>query len=119
MTQLWNVTYTWRLRELMAANGMHATSDIIKPLTEHGISLSTSQAHRLVTGTPERLNLAVLAALCHILGVTPDELIDTDTQLIGAKLRSVGTTGEKPRRTPKSPIIRPVRAQIDLPDDQQ
>lgn len=118
MTQLWNVTYTWRLRELMARDGMHATSDIIGPLAEHGITLSTSQAHRLVTGTPERLNLSVLAALCHILAVSPDELIDTDTQLIGTRLRAVGTTGEKPRRTPKAPVIRPVRAQVHRPDDQ-
>ena len=115
--QLWNVTYTWRLRELMARDGMHATTDIIVPLAEHGITLSTSQAHRLVTGTPDRLNLTVLAALYHILGVTPDELIDTNTQLIGTRLRAVGTAGDKPRRTPKTPIIRPVRAQIDPADD--
>jgi Cro/C1-type HTH DNA-binding domain len=33
--------------------------------------------HRLVSGTPERLSLAVLAALCDILDVTPAELIAT------------------------------------------
>ena len=36
-----------------------------------GISLSASQVHRLVTGTPGRLSLPVLAALCDILDVTP------------------------------------------------
>lgn len=117
MTQLWNVTYTWRLREAMAHNGLYATSDIIKPLAEHGITMSSSQAYRLVTGTPDRLNLTVLSALCHILGVTPDELIDTDTHLIGNKLHAVGAPDEHPRRTSKSPTIRPVRAQIDQDND--
>jgi DNA-binding Xre family transcriptional regulator len=44
-------------------------------LAERGIELFASQVHRLVTGTPERLSLQVLAALCDILEVTPDELI--------------------------------------------
>lgn len=116
--QFWNATYTWRLREVMAANGMYATSDIIPHLAEHGITMSTSQAHRLVTGTPDRLNLTVLAALCHILGVTTDELIDTQAHLLGVKPRAVGDTNH-PRRTAKTPAIRPVRAQITpaLEDD--
>ena len=113
MAQFWQVSYTWRLREVMAANGMYATSDIIPHLAEHGITMSTSQAHRLVTGTPDRLNLSVLAALCHILGVTTDELIDTTTHLIGVKPRAVGDTERHPRRARNAPAIRPVRAVIN------
>jgi DNA-binding Xre family transcriptional regulator len=112
MAQFWRVSYTWRLREVMAANGMYATSDIIPHLTEHGITMSTSQAHRLVTGTPDRLNLTVLAALCHILGVTTDELIDTSAHLVGVKRRAVGDTERHPRRSRNGPVIRPVRAEI-------
>ena len=69
------VSYTWRLRQVMAEAGMFATTDLIEPLAERGVVLSTSQVHRLVTSPPERLNLAVLAALCDILGTEPGELI--------------------------------------------
>jgi len=112
MAAFWRVSYTWRLRQVMAANGMYATSDIIPHLAEHGITISTSQAHRLVTGTPDRLNLAVLAALCHILGVTTDELIDTTAHLVGVKPRAVGETEGHPRRARNGPVIRPVPAVI-------
>lgn len=112
MAQLWNVTYQWRLREVMAANGMHATSDILPHLAEHGITISTSQAHRLVTGRPDRLNLTVLSALCHILGVTADELIPMSTALTGVRPRAVGDTAEQPRRTGAGPVVRPVRATV-------
>jgi DNA-binding Xre family transcriptional regulator len=67
--------YRWRLRELMAQRGMFATTQLRPLLAERGIGLSTSQVHRLVTGTPQRLSLPVLAALCDVLGVTPTELI--------------------------------------------
>lgn len=72
-----NVSYQWRLREVMAAHGMFATTDLVPPLTDRGITLSASQVHRLVTGTPERLSLPVLAALCDIFEVTPADLIRT------------------------------------------
>ena len=49
-------------------------------LANRGITLSVSQVHRLVTGTPERLSLPVLAALCDILQVTPDDLITVTAQ---------------------------------------
>ena len=46
-----NVSYQWRLREVMAAHGMFATTDLVPLLSERGIELSASQVHRLVTGT--------------------------------------------------------------------
>lgn len=54
-----NVSYQWRLREVMAAHGMFATTDLVPLLNDRGIELSASQVHRLVTGTPERLSLPV------------------------------------------------------------
>jgi DNA-binding Xre family transcriptional regulator len=48
----------------------------VRLLAERGIDLSTSEVHRLVTGTPERLSLAVLVALCDILQVAPNDLIE-------------------------------------------
>ena len=77
MTAKRQVSYRWRLRELMAGRGMFTTSVLVPLLAERGISLSVSQVHRLVTGTPERLSLPVLAALCDILDVTPADLIVT------------------------------------------
>ena len=75
MRQRRQVSYQWRLRELMAARGMFTATELVPLLAGRGIGLSSSQAHRLVSGTPERLSLAVLAALCDILDVTPAELI--------------------------------------------
>ena len=72
------VSYRWRLRKAMADADMFTSTALAGPLAERGITLSPSQVHRLVTGTPERLNLAVLAALCDILGVSPADLITVD-----------------------------------------
>ncbi len=57
---------------------MFHTTKLVPLLHERGIQLSGSQVHRLVTGTPERLSLPVLAALCDALEVTPADLIVTD-----------------------------------------
>ena len=71
------IDYRWRLREIMATRGLFATTNLLPLLAERGITLSASQVHRLVTGTPERLSLLVLAALCDLLDVTPNDLIET------------------------------------------
>ncbi|GAA0575538.1 MULTISPECIES: helix-turn-helix domain-containing protein [Streptomyces] len=83
------VSYQWRLRELMATAGMFTTSELAPPLAERGINLSLSQVHRLVTGTPERLSLPVLAALCDIFECTPTDLIATKAE--NATIRKVAT----------------------------
>jgi DNA-binding Xre family transcriptional regulator len=69
------IDYEWRLRVLMAENGMFRAIDLIPRLREHGIRLSDSQVFRLVTGRPERLNLRLLMVLCEILGCEPGELV--------------------------------------------
>lgn len=89
MTIKRQVSYRWRLRELMGARGMFTTSELVPLLAERGIKLSASQVHRLVTGTPERLSLPVLAALCDIFEVTPADLIATKAETIEA--RKAGT----------------------------
>ena len=70
------MTIRWNLRKVMADQGMFATSDLVPLLAERGVSLSREQVYRLVTQTPERLNMAVLAALCDALGVGVTELIE-------------------------------------------
>ncbi len=69
------VDYEWRLRVLMAENGMFKAIDLAPRLAEHGVRLSDSQVWRLVTGRPERLNLRLLMVLCEILGCEPGELV--------------------------------------------
>jgi DNA-binding Xre family transcriptional regulator len=88
------VSYTWNLRQLMAERGMFATTDLAPLLAERGIELHYTQVYRLVTGTPERLNMQVLAALCDILDVTPADLISTDVHEGGAqRTRRAATAG--------------------------
>jgi hypothetical protein len=51
------------------------------------------QVWRLVTQTPERLSLPVLAALCDVLEVTPADLITTHAENVTApKAVRTGTT---------------------------
>jgi len=68
--------YHWHLRQVMATRGMFATTDLIGPLAQRGIRLSSSQVYRLVTVRPERLSLKVLMALLDILDCSIDELIE-------------------------------------------
>ena len=74
------VSYQWRLREVMAAHGMFTVTELVPLLHDRSIDLSASQVHRLASGTPERLSLPVLAALCDIFSCTPAELIATKAQ---------------------------------------
>jgi len=68
--------YRWNLRQVMAARGMFATTDLIGPLAGREIKLSSSQVYRLVTERPERLSLKVLMALLDILECTMEDLIE-------------------------------------------
>jgi DNA-binding Xre family transcriptional regulator len=70
------IGYVWHLRRLMADRGMFATTDLVPLLAERGTGSSREQVYRLVTRTPERLNLTVLVALCDILGCRADDLIE-------------------------------------------
>jgi DNA-binding Xre family transcriptional regulator len=101
--------YQWHLREVMAARGMFTTTDLVPRLADRGITLSPSQVHRLVTGTPERLSLPVLAALCDILGAAPGDLITVSAQTLTAR-----KTAAAPATAARDldPALRPVRARI-------
>jgi DNA-binding Xre family transcriptional regulator len=68
--------YRWHLRQVMASRGMFATTDLIEPLAQRGIRLSSSQVYRLVTERPERLSLKVLMALLDILDCSMEDLIE-------------------------------------------
>ncbi len=68
--------YRWHLRQVMATRGMFATTDLIEPLAQRGIRLSSSQVYRLVVERPERLSLKILMALLDILDCTMQDLVE-------------------------------------------
>ena len=68
--------YRWHLRQVMATRGMFSTTDLIGPLSDRGIKLSSSQVYRLVAERPERLSLKILMALLDILDCDVADLIE-------------------------------------------
>ncbi len=82
--------YRWHLRTVMADRGMFATTDLIGPLAQRGVTLSSSQVYRLVTERPERLSLKVLMALLDILGCSMDELIEPAAAVTARTKKAVG-----------------------------
>jgi hypothetical protein len=96
--------YQWHLRQVMAGRGMFATTDLIEPLAQRGIRLSSSQVYRLVTERPERLSLKVLMALLDILDCPVQDLIEPVAAAAPArKARAAGGAeagvgGLRPRR---------------------
>ena len=68
--------YQWHLRQVMATRGMFSTTDLLGPLSDRGIKLSSSQVYRLVVDRPERLSLKILMALLDILDCDMADLIE-------------------------------------------
>ena len=97
--------YRWHLRRVMAERDMFSTTDLLAPLAERGIRLSTSQVYRLVVERPERLSLKILMALLDILDCTMEDLIEPVTAAPAKKAKvaaAAGMIGE----------LRPKRARI-------
>tara|TARA_R110002020_G_scaffold450596_1_gene664231 strand:+ start:1428 stop:1754 length:327 start_codon:yes stop_codon:yes gene_type:complete len=67
--------FEWHLRRKLAERGIYKTTELVPLLAEHGVQLSREQVYRLVTATPQRLNIEVLDALCLILDCAPNDLI--------------------------------------------
>lgn len=107
------VGYTWRLREVMAAQRIYTATELVPLLRDRGIDLSASQIHRLVSGTPERLSLQVLSALCDILACTPADLVTTTAENAGVRRAA---TGDLPTPATATEKLRPRPARI-LPEE--
>lgn len=105
----------WHVRELMAKNGMFNTSDLVGPLAERGVQLSREQVYRLVTQTPQRLNMDVLAALCDILDCGTQDLIEVKVQ--SKQVRKEVVAGSEAADAVRA--AKPVRANIRRPDGLQ
>lgn len=86
--------YRWHLRQVMATRGMFATTDLLGPLSDRGIKLSSSQVYRLVTDRPERLSLKILMALLDILGCDMADLIEPVAVAGSARKTKVAGGGE-------------------------
>ena len=93
------VGYRWHLRRRMAEQGLFQTTELVPLLAERGVRLSREQVYRLATGSPHRLNLQVLAALCDILDCRPDDLIECYRS--SGRQTSSSATGSSPRPTPR------------------
>lgn len=106
--------YRWHLRTVMAERGMFSTTDLIAPLAERGIRLSSSQVYRLVVERPERLSLKILMALLDILDCTMGDLIEPFAAPGAAKRPkkaaaaggsdAEGVGGLRPRRARIAPV---------------
>jgi len=95
--------YRWHLRRLMADKDLYAATQLRPLLAERGVALSREQVWRLVTGVPERLSLATLAALCDILDCGPGDLVEP----VAGGRRPAG-----PAAADSGPLPRPVRARV-------
>lgn len=110
--------YQWRLREVMAGRGIYTAAEMAPLLADRGITLSPVQVWRLITGTPERLSLPVLAALCDILETTPTDLIAvtatdvTTRRTATATASGTGAGSGSGGKVTDMAAIRPRRARI-------
>ena len=102
--------YRWHLRQVMATRGMFSTTDLLTPLAERGITLSSSQVYRLVVDRPERLSLKILMALLDILDATTADLIEPVAVVQPAKKKASGARGSagigqlRPKRARITPV---------------
>lgn len=105
--------YRWNLRQVMAGREMFQTTDMIGPLAQRGVHLSSSQVYRLVTERPERperLSLKVLMALLDILDCSMEELIEPIAAATPARKKKTASGGEAGVGS-----LRPKRARITRP----
>jgi len=112
------VDYTWRLAELMAARGMHNSTDLIPLLVERGIELSRPQVYRVVHRRPERVSLQMIAALCDILGCGVEDLVTvTAADVRRRKASASSQTTPRPNVVELNKAVRPRRAKVISDDD--
>jgi DNA-binding Xre family transcriptional regulator len=87
--------YRWNLRQVMASREMFQTTDLLEPLAQREIRLSSSQVYRLVTERPERLSLKILMALLDILDCTMEDLIEPVAGAAASRKKRAAGGGEQ------------------------
>jgi DNA-binding Xre family transcriptional regulator len=111
------VDYTWRLAEIMAAHGMHNSTDLMPRLAERGIQLSRPQVYRVVYQRPERMSLHLLAALCDIFGCGVEDLLTVTATVVRRKKAASSTSSAAPNVVELNKSVRPRRARVIRDDD--
>lgn len=104
------IAMQWNLRQVMASRAIYQTSELVPMLAERGVNLSREHVYRLVTKTPQRLNMEILAALCDILDCEPNDLLQPVAETV-----SVAKTGTE--TGPGIGALRPIRAKIRRPHE--
>lgn len=103
------VDYRWHLRLRMAERGMFATTELGPLLAQRGVKLSREQVYRLVAGTPERLSLHTLAALCDILECSPSDIVEVVIEAKSSAKRGSATKSAPKQKIRPKPRTRNVR----------
>jgi DNA-binding Xre family transcriptional regulator len=106
-----HISMQWNLRQVMATRAIYQTSELVPKLAERGVTLSREHVYRLVTKTPQRLNMDVLAALCDILACEPNDLLQPVVDTV-----KVAKTGTEPTG-PSIGDLRPIPAKIRRPHE--
>ena len=102
----------WNLRQVMATRALYQTSELVPLLAERGVHLSREHVYRLVTRTPQRLNVEVLAALCDALDCEPNDLLSPT--VVEEEAARTGTADAGPGVGD----LRPIRARVRRPGEQ-
>lgn len=110
------VDYTWRLAELMAARGMHNSTELIPLLNERGIQLSRPQVYRIVHQRPERVSLQLISALCDIMQCSVDDLVTVTAVDVRRRRAASAAASKDPNVLDLNKAVRPRRARV-LDDD--
>lgn len=105
MAEIKRLGYTWNLRQVMAKHNLWKSTELRPLLRDRGINLSDAQIYRLVSGTPERVSISVLVALCDIFDCALGDLIVSRVELRAAKSANAPTD----LHDPADPIARRIR----------
>ena len=111
------VTMQWNLRQVMADRGLFQTSELLPLLADRGIQVSREHVYRLVTRTPQRINIDILAALCDALDCDPGDLLTLIVETATAVRTGTDNTTGLADRGPRLGGIRPVRTSLRRPTD--
>lgn len=109
-----HLTMQWNLRQVMADRGLFQTSELVPLLADRDIHISREHIYRLVTKTPQRVTLDIVAALCDALACSPADLM---TPVVVDTLAKTGSEDRGQDRGPKLGAIRPVRAKVRRPTE--
>jgi len=96
----------WRLREVMAERGVPSVAALRRRLKDHYPFISEVQLGRVVGQLPERLNMALLIALCHALECTPSDLLHWGTCAPPLPTDKPARARKPPRELPPEEIAR-------------